>query len=805
MANRTGMGDGYIYEEAGTVFLGNALIELSFSLKSGRWTAIRDRVTGRVWSSPEAEVPSTLLRVNGRRRGEGVVRNSRVFALDGAQEIGWQSQLQQYSATLEDSALALTLECQEGDWTISSIYRLSPGDNTVSRSLRVAYQGEGEATLHDVRFLAPPIQIRANQATWVEAPGYPVVSHFPAEEIAEGVWPGLDSRTLTEPGLVQHSVDAPGSVAGLVAVHFPEEPASLLFWPHSTHEFSIMEMEKRDQGLLVSQWLFLADRFTNGHQIETGYQYLRLAHGDWESVLKRWQPWYETVQLTTPDDRPLWAFGTAICEVHVGRAPFLGGLIYEPYPHMADLTNDLPRICGLGFKIVQLMPHWPFCGYTVHRYEDIDQQYGEASELKTMVQTAHHLGLKVILDVVLHGAIDREIVRWNMEQYGPRYHFIFGEWLKRADERSRYRDEHPEWFMQDEDGHTARIYTWAFDHANPGYQDYLVSVLRFYLDELGVDGFRFDAPTWNCMPNWNRSLPARPSSAYYAPHHLMAHVRKSIKASHPLALLYTEPSGPLFRHTVDLTYNYDEEWITGSLLPVVSPRGYAGARTYTGKPPTVREIAEWMHYQRYTLPEGAMTVHHLDSHDTFWWGEMAQFRREAFGGQAARAMFAFFALVGGGLMSYIGAEKGSEDFYRDVIHLRYSLSALRLGYCDFLAIHADHPRVLPLLRQYGGAHAIPVINFSAEPVETRLSIPLDRLGLLETDACLVIDVLNHATLGAEGQPRQLATALSALQVDLAPYGVKVLQVVPLSSARVTQPTSAQPSVKVGGFAKEFER
>ena len=143
--------------------------------------------------------------------------------------------------------------------------------------------------------------------------------------------------------------------------------------------------------------------------------------------------------------------------------------------------------------------------------------------------------------------------------------------------------------------------------------------------------------------------------------------------------MYTEPNGPLFRRNVDLNYNYDEEWLWASLVDVLAPDVYAGSCQWDARRLTARELATWLHYRRLALPPGSLTVHHLDSHDTFWWGEKARFRREALGQDAARILFALCAFMDGGIMSYVGAEKGSEEFYRRVLHLRRAIPELCQG------------------------------------------------------------------------------------------------------------------------------
>jgi glycosidase len=715
------------------------------------------------------------------RRKSGVVRNSRVFELDGAVEVGRGAVYTGHRAYPVDGKGCLEVTVREGDWEITSLYRLTPKSDTLERDLRVTYHGLRENLLHDVRLPLPFLRLGEESDVFLEAPAYPVEPHFCLADLADGVWPGLGARPQETAERVQLDADAPGSVPGVVGLHSPNAGVGLMLWPHSTSEFSILEAEKRGGGLGFIQWLFLADRFQPGAAIEAERQYVRIFHGGWETALRERQAWYAGVGLAAPGDRPPWCEGTSIYEVHVGRAPFLDGVAYEPYPKIADLTRDLDRIAGLGFEVVQVMPHWPFCGYTVHDYHQVDQQYGDEGELREMIAAAHRLGLKVILDVVLHGCVDREIVRWDMAQLDPRYHFIFGEWLRLAQEFSPYRENHPQWFMQDENGETARIYTWAFDLADPSFQEFFIGVLRFYLEEFQVDGFRFDAPSWNCMPNWKPGLPRRASASYYAAYHLLKRARQEIRPNYPQALFYTEPEGPLFRSVMDLTYNYTEEWISGSLMAVRSSRGYAGSRTYTGGGLAGREIAEWLRDRSLALPSDAETVHHLDSHDTFWWGEKAQFRREAFGEAAARALFAFFALQGGGIMVYTGAERGSQGFYRRLLRLRQADPVLRRGECDFLAVRCDQAQVLPLLRVHENRHAIPLINLGEAPVRGLLSIPYRRLGLAAGQACAVEDILNGERIAPVKSDRLSASDLEGLTVDLEGFGVRVLRIESLFS------------------------
>ncbi|MHB9033278.1 MAG: alpha-amylase family glycosyl hydrolase, partial [Anaerolineae bacterium] len=677
----------FLEDDSQAIRFGNERILLCFSRASGNWLGIRDQRSGlwlagadpRTLARDPASTPPLLLRAGGTMASAGIIRNSRMAELVGAREIGAQAVLETYSADGNDASVTLYVSTNEGGWHITSAYQVNP-EGLVRRWVILAFRESEPAILRDVRLLLPPLAEPPGEPAYLEAPGYPVPPHFPLGSIPPGIWPGLNSRRQMTSG-AQHDVDAPGSQTGLVVSSYPQSQLNLLVWPFTEVEFAIMELERKPGGLCLSQWLLASERMENGRSITVGTQYFRIEQRTLPDALRHLRTIYPASPMN--NDPPSWSIGTAIYEAHVGRAPFLHGRSYAPYPVVTRLTADLERIRGLGFEVLQVMPHFPYPGYSVHAYEDIGVQYGDEVSLKSLVARAHQLGLRVILDVVLHGVIDREIIRADMQAFGPHYDFIFGAWLKQADEQARLRREHPGWFIRNEDGSLARTYTWAFDLAKLSLQTYLIGVLRSYLTNLEVDGFRFDAPTWNCLPNWKNKADSRPSAAYYSADGLLRRIRAELKADYPSILLYTEPAGPLFRRTLDAVYNYDEEWLSASLLPVISPRGYAGTRCQVADRLSARQAADWLEYRNLVQVGGAQTVHHLDSHDTYWWGELAQFRAEAFGTPAARAMFAVYALQGGGLMVYAGAEGGAEDFYRAVLHLRQNLPALRCGTCDF--------------------------------------------------------------------------------------------------------------------------
>lgn len=766
-------GNIYLEEQNGAYRFGNGIVELAFDAWNGGMAGISRADSKVSFTPPQPGTPLAELRVGGHVAEGGRIRNCRRLNVEGAAHIGSRASLLGYRTVCRRGAVSLEIITAEESWEITSIFTLEHGGDTVRRDLRLMYRGEGEALLRDVRLNLPVVCIGNIEDNLIQAPDYPVAPDFPMLRMPPGLWPALDSVNSDAAGRVQHNADAPGCLAGLVGIGNEKEPACLQVWAHTEAELSLMEADRVEEGVRISQLHLLADRFTNGKTLEAGSQYIRVLGCGWRQAMESYRGWYDEAGLAAPHDSPQWADGIAIYEAHIGKAVFGGGKSYEPYPRMRDLAGDLPRIRAMGFEAVQVMPRMPFCGYTVHRFEDIDRQYGDAEGLRSMISAAHALGMRVLLDIVMHGPVDKEIVRGDMKKFGMQKNPVFKIWLEQADDVSAYRREHPEWFMCDEEGGIASLYTWAFDHAHPGFQEYFISVLKRYLRELCVDGFRFDAPQWNSIPNWRRDLPDRASSSYYASYPLLARVRREIKAEFPDALLYTEPSGPLYRYCMDCCYNYDEEWLTGSLFPPKAGTAYAGSSTYTLSKPTGREVAEWLHYKERALPDGAMTVHHLDSHDTFWWGDLAQFRREAIGLSAARAMFSIFALVGGGIMNYAGAEKGNEEYYSALLRLRQNTPELRRGRCDFLSARCDDGNVFLVLRALDGRYALCAVNTGGECAETRVTIPLRAFGAEEAGGVSVCRLFGSGGADCIGEPEP-PCGMTAVRLKLPPYGTLLI-------------------------------
>ena len=169
--------------------------------------------------------------------------------------------------------------------------------------------------------------------------------------------------------------------------------------------------------------------------------------------------------------------------------PAKGGLrIYECHIGMAQETetvgtyrefrdNVLPRIRDLGYNAIQIMaimehPYYGSFGYQVSSFFAASSRFGSPNDLKSLIDTAHGMGITVLLDVVHSHAVKNTAEGIN-EFDGTSYQFFHeGE-----------RGEHPAWGTK------------LFNYDKNEVIHFLLSNLKFWLTEYHFDGFRFDGVT----------------------------------------------------------------------------------------------------------------------------------------------------------------------------------------------------------------------------------------------------------------------------------------------------------------------
>jgi len=194
-----------------------------------------------------------------------------------------------------------------------------------------------------------------------------------------------------------------------------------------------------------------------------------------------------------------------------------GAVIYQIYPRSfadsnGDGVGDLPgvtahleHVASLGVDAIWLSPFFTSpmkdFGYDVSNYEDVDPIFGTLADFDRLIEKAHALGLRVIIDQVFSHTSDEH--PWfkasRQDRTNPK-----ADWYVWADAKpdgsppSNWQSVFggPSWTW---DARRRQYYLHNFLSAqpdlnvhNPQVQEALVATSRFWL-ERGVDGFRFDA------------------------------------------------------------------------------------------------------------------------------------------------------------------------------------------------------------------------------------------------------------------------------------------------------------------------
>jgi alpha-glucosidase len=193
-----------------------------------------------------------------------------------------------------------------------------------------------------------------------------------------------------------------------------------------------------------------------------------------------------------------------------------GGVIYQIYPRsfqdsngdgigdLSGIIHRLPYVASLGVDAIWISPFFrsPMLdfGYDVSDYRDVDPMFGTLGDFDALIERAHDLGIKVMIDLVLsHTSAEH---RWFKESRSSRENPKH-DWYVWADPKpdgsppnnwlSIFGGSAWQW-----DGERMQYYLHNFltsqpdlNFHNPEVQEELLDITRYWLDR-GVDGFRLD-------------------------------------------------------------------------------------------------------------------------------------------------------------------------------------------------------------------------------------------------------------------------------------------------------------------------
>ncbi len=211
-----------------------------------------------------------------------------------------------------------------------------------------------------------------------------------------------------------------------------------------------------------------------------------------------------------------------------------GAVIYQIYPRsfrdsngdglgdLAGIAERLPHAASLGVDAVWISPFFPSpmkdFGYDVSDYRGVDPLFGSLGDFDDLLNAAHRLGLKVMIDLVLSHTSDRHPWFGESRSSGDN---AKSDWYVWADPKPDGTPPNnwlsvfggPAWQW---DARRRQYYLHNFlasqpdlNFWNPEVREALLGVARFWLDR-GVDGFRLDTVNFYFADKELRDNPALP-------------------------------------------------------------------------------------------------------------------------------------------------------------------------------------------------------------------------------------------------------------------------------------------------------
>ena len=243
--------------------------------------------------------------------------------------------------------------------------------------------------------------------------------------------------------------------------------------------------DKRQMGSLDNFWLEWNSSSFQGQislvvdspasaRVERNPAWTRYATNCTESNLLEVRIWNPQETFEWNHKRPLGQKPLKIYEAHIGICTSE----YKVSSYNEFRCQVLPRIRYLGYNCIQLMAvmehsYYASFGYQVTAFFAASSRFGTPGELKQLIDCAHSLGILVFLDVV-HSHASRNVLDGLNHFEGPEKDNYF---------HSNGRGFHSLWDSR------------LFNYGSIEVLRFLLSNLRYWIEEFHFDGFRFDGVT----------------------------------------------------------------------------------------------------------------------------------------------------------------------------------------------------------------------------------------------------------------------------------------------------------------------
>lgn len=373
-----------------------------------------------------------------------------------------------------------------------------------------------------------------------------------------------------------------------------------------------------------------------------------------------------------------WAYDATIYELNTRQ--------FTPEGTFAAAEAELPKLKELGVDIIWVMPIQPIgkitrkgtlgSYYSISDYCAFNPEFGTREDFASFLNKAHELGMHVILDwVANHTAPDS---KWT---------------------------ENEGWHYRDSLGNLMIQYDWTdiskLNYDNQDMRAEMLKSMRWWLDSIGIDGFRCDVAAEVPTDFWNWAY-------------------EDIRKDYPQLFALAEAESPenkLCDEAFDMYYG----WTLHGLMNNVAQQTK-----------TVEDLWAYFAKAKKDFPDYAIRMNFTSNHDENSW-HGTEFERM---GDASDAMAAFTYVIPGMPLIYTGQEYANnhrlEFFEKDCIdrnedahqfgmyqrfnRLRKENPALwseEKG-APMVRIEADNDKIFAAARPLEGNTVLGIFNFSPE-------------------------------------------------------------------------------------------
>ena len=162
------------------------------------------------------------------------------------------------------------------------------------------------------------------------------------------------------------------------------------------------------------------------------------------------------------------------------------------------IIEKLDHIKDLGVTCLYLTPI--FISPTNHKYDtidyfEIDPQFGDKNDFKKLVEKAHSLGIRIVLDAVFNHMCHENPVFKDVRENGKES--IYYDWFYIDGDKADIEKINYETF--------AHVYNMPkLKTSHKQVQDYLIKIGKYWIEEFDVDGWRLDVSDEVSHDFWKR-------------------------------------------------------------------------------------------------------------------------------------------------------------------------------------------------------------------------------------------------------------------------------------------------------------